>query len=155
MAVWGHFFLTERIEIGFSLQHLLQENRANRFGTHFEWQPRAIPLDIRSEFADSESGRGYWIEPALRLNAFSHTQVLARTQMVARFQQFFAKAGATSGDVPDVNTKESEIGINYYFMDGLRAVSSYGRQFSSEGNANIWTVGITYRFAFPLGPGGD
>ncbi|MFI5069258.1 MAG: hypothetical protein ACHP8A_00090 [Terriglobales bacterium] len=151
----GAFFPNQRVEIGFSVQHLLQKNRANRFGTHFEWQPRALPLDIRSEFADAEFGRGYWIEPALRLNAFSHAQILAHTQMVARFQQFFAKPGIANGDVPDVNTKESEIGINYYFMDGLRAVSSYGRQFSSEGNANIWTVGITYRFAFPLGPGGD
>jgi len=30
-------------------------------------------------------------------------------------------------------------------------VSSYGRQFSSAGNLNLWTVGITYRFLFPLG----
>ncbi len=150
----GAFFPNQRVEIGFSFQHLLQENHANRFGTHFEWQPRALPLDIRSEFADSESGRGYWIEPALRLTAFSHARVFAHTQLVARLQQFFAKTGAPNGDVPDVNTRESEVGINYYFLDGLRATSSYGRQFSSEGNANIWTAGITYRFAFPLGRGG-
>jgi hypothetical protein len=36
-------------------------------------------------------------------------------------------------------------------MDGLKTVSSYGRQFSAAGNANIWTVGIAYRFAMPLG----
>jgi hypothetical protein len=45
--------------------------------------------------------------------------------------------------------------VNYYFRDGLRAVSSYGRQFSELGNKNIWTVGLTYRFAFPLGHGDE
>jgi hypothetical protein len=149
----GAFFPDQRVEIGFSLQHLLQENHANRFGAHFEWQPRAIPLDIRAEFADSESGRGYWIEPALRLTAVSRAGVFSHTQLVARFQQFFAKPGVLNDQVPGVNTQESEFGVNYYFLDGLRATASYGRQFSSEGNANVWTVGITYRFAFPLGRG--
>ena len=127
--------------------------RANRFGDHFEWQPRATPLDIKAEFADSESGRGYWIEPALRLTAVSRSRVFSHTQLVARFQQFFAKPGILNDQVPGVNTRESEFGVNYYVLDGLRATASYGRQLSSEGNANVWTVGITYRFAFPLGRG--
>jgi len=150
----GAFLPKQRVEIGFSVQHLLQENRANRFGAHFEWQPRSLPLDIRSEFADTESGRGYWIEPALRLGAVSHAKVFAHTQLVARFQQFFTKPGATNQNVPAANTNEPDIGLNYYFLDGLRATASYGRQLSSAGNANIWTAGMTYRFAFPLGRGG-
>jgi hypothetical protein len=150
----GVFFPSQRIEIGFSFQHLLQDTNPNRLGVHFEWQPRALPLDIRSEFADGESGRGYWVEPALRLSAFSHANVFSHTQLVARFQQFFTKSGATDGDVPGANTKEPEIGLNYYFLDGLRATGSYGRQLSPDGNANIWTAGLTYRFAFPLGRGG-
>jgi hypothetical protein len=150
----GAFLPDQRLEIGFSVQHLLQENHANRFSAHLEWQPRALPLDIRSEFADTESGRGFWIEPALRLSAVSHSPVFAHTQIVGRFQQFFVKSGATSDAVPGADTKEPEIGLNYYFMDGLRATGSYGRQFSSGGNVNIWTAGVTYRFAFPLGRGG-
>jgi hypothetical protein len=150
----GGFLPNQRVEIGFSFQHLLQETHANRFGAHFEWQPRALPLDIRSEFADTESGRGYWIEPALRLSVVSHAKVLSHTQLVGRLQQFFAKPGATNGNVPGADTTEPEIGLNYYFLDGLRATGSYGRQLSSEGNANIWTAGVTYRFAFPLGRGG-
>jgi hypothetical protein len=150
----GAFFPNQRVEIGFSLQHLLQQNHANRFGAHFEWQHRSLPLDIRSEFADTESGRGYWIEPALRLNTVSQAKLFTHTQLVARFQQFFTKPGATNDNVPGANTREPEFGLNYYFMDGLRATASYGRQFSSEGNANIWTAGMTYRFAFPLGRGG-
>lgn len=148
------FFPNERVEAGFSFQHLLQQGNANRFGTHFEWQPRALPLDIRSEYADTEYGRGYWIEPALRLSAVSGARFFARTQVVGRFQQFFTKPGATNDDVPSANTKEPEVGLNYYFMDGLRATGSYGRLLSSAGNANVWTAGMTYRFAFPLGRGG-
>ncbi len=150
----GAFLPNQRLEIGFSFQRLLQENHANRFGAHFEWQPRSLPLDIRSEYADTDSGRGYWIEPALRLNAISHARVFKHTQVVGRLQQFFTKPGATNGNVPGANTREPEIGLNYYFLDGLRATGSYGRQFSSAGNANIWTAGMTYRFAFPLGRGG-
>jgi hypothetical protein len=41
--------------------------------------------------------------------------------------------------------------LNYYLRDGLRIVASYGRQFSSAGNFNLWTAGIAYRFAVPLG----
>ena len=80
--------------------------------------------------------------------------VFAHTQLVGRFQQFFTKPGATNGSVPGADTKEPEVGLNYYFLDGLRATGSYGRQLSSAGNANIWTAGVTYRFAFPLGRGG-
>jgi hypothetical protein len=40
--------------------------------------------------------------------------------------------------------------MNYYFLDDFRFVSSYGRQFTAGGNANIWTVGLTYRFVAPL-----
>jgi hypothetical protein len=47
-----------------------------------------------------------------------------------------------------------EFGLNYYFRDDFGFVSSYGRQFSSDGNANIWTVGLTYRVALPLWPEG-
>jgi hypothetical protein len=150
----GAFLPKQRVEIGFSVQHLLQDTLANRFGAHFEWQPRSVPFDVRSEYADTESGRGYWIEPALRLSAVSRLPVVSRAQLVARFQQFFTKPGATNSDVPAANTNEPDIGLNYYFMDGLRATASYGRQLSSAGNANVWTVGMTYRFAFPLGRGG-
>jgi hypothetical protein len=150
----GAFLPNQHVEIGFSFQHLLQDSHANRFGAHFEWQPRSLPLDIRSEFADTESGRGYWIEPALRLNAISHAKVFSHTQLVVRLQQFLTKPGATSDEMPGANTTEPEIGLNYYFLDGLRATGSFGRQFRSEGNANIWTAGVTYRFAFPLGRGG-
>ena len=80
---------------------------------------------------------------------------MRRTELAGRAEQFFL--GSISSDeaqalgLQAANTREAEFGLNYYLHDGLRIVASYGRQFSSAGNLNLWTVGITYRFLFPLG----
>jgi len=151
----GIFIPDQRLEIGGSFQHLLQDERSNSFGFHGGWQPPALPLEFRGEYQRSARGSGYWFEPAYRLTQVPFWQyAMRRTQLVARLQQFWV--GAIPSDVlPPVNTREFEFGVNYYFRDGLRAVSSYGRQFSDAGNMNIWTVGLTYRFAFPLGHGDE
>jgi hypothetical protein len=73
-------------------------------------------------------------------------------QTVVRMQQFFPLNGGGNG-LPTVNTQRFDFGLNYYFRDDLRFISSYGRQFSSQGNANVWNVGFTYRMLFPLWPG--
>jgi hypothetical protein len=151
----GIFIPDQRLEIGGSFQHLLQDERSNLFGFHGGWQPQALPLELRGEYMRSARGSGYWIEPAYRLTQVPFWQyAMRRTQLVARMQQFWV--GAIPSEVlPSVNTREFEFGVNYYFRDGLRAVSSYGRQFSDAGNMNVWTIGLTYRFAFPLGHGGE
>ena len=149
----GIFIPNERLEIGGSFQHLLQDERSNSFGFHGGWQPPALPLEFRGEYQRSARGSGYWIEPAYRLTQVPFWQyAMRRTQLVARVQQYFVGA-LPSDSLPSVNTRQFEFGVNYYFRDGLRAVSSYGRQFSELGNKNIWTIGLTYRFAFPLGHG--
>ena len=80
---------------------------------------------------------------------------MRRTEVVARMQQFFRgeidEDEAAEYDVPSVNMREGDFGINYFLRDGLKGVASYGRQFSSEGNFNVWTFGVAYRFLFPLG----
>lgn len=82
---------------------------------------------------------------------------MRRTELVAREQQFFS--GNISSDtaqalgLPAANTSASEFGVNYFLKDGLKVVGSYGRQLSSAGNFNQWTVGIAYRFLIPLGRG--
>jgi hypothetical protein len=82
-------------------------------------------------------------------------KAMRRVEVAGRAEQFFS--GQISLDevqalgLPVANTREGEFGLNYYLHDGLKAVASYGRQFSSSGNFNLWTVGIAYRFAFPLG----
>jgi hypothetical protein len=152
----GTFFPKQRVEVGFSFQHKLINEHANLYGVYFIWQPRQLPLDIRSEFVDSNAGRGYWIEPAFKLTPLRKLHALtSKTQLVGRFQQFFVKGTpAADSEFPSVNTRRAEFGINYYIMDGLRLTGSTGRQFSSDGNHSVWTTGMTYRFAFPLGFGG-
>jgi len=78
---------------------------------------------------------------------------MRRVQLVARIQQYYT-GKVIDPDLPGVNTNMFEFGMNYYFRDDFRFVSSYGRQFAPEGgNMNVWTLGITYRFVLPLGHG--
>lgn len=150
---FGIFIPKARFEIGGSFQHLLQNERSNSFGVHGGWEPAALPMELRGEYQRSARGSGYWVEPAYRLSQVPFWQnAMRRTQVVARMQQYFA-GELPSDSLPSVSTRQFEFGLNYYFRDGLRGVSSYGRQFSEAGNKNIWTVGLTYRFAFPLGHG--
>ena len=66
-------------------------------------------------------------------------------------QQFFALNGGGNA-LPRINTQQFDFGLNYYFRDNLRLVSSYGRSFSSQQDANVWNAGVTYRFTLPLWP---
>jgi len=150
----GIFLPGPRLEVGGSFEHLLQDYRKNAFGFYAEWQPRPLPLDLRAEYARSYFGSGYWIEGAYRLSQIpAWSNGLRRVQVVARMQQFYTGQG-WSYDLPWVSTNMFEYGMNYYFRDDIRFVSSYGRQFAPfGGNMNVWTVGLTYRLAVPLGHG--
>jgi len=150
----GIFFPAARLEIGGSFQHGLQDARSNAFGFHGIWQPPALPLDVRTEYARSIVGSGYWAEAAYRLSQIPwHQDEFRRTQLVARMQQYFVGDNTSAALLP-VNTKVFQFGMNYYFVDGLKFASNYGRQFSSAGNGNTWTMALTYRFVIPLGPTG-
>ena len=152
----GFFFPGPRLEVGGSWQRTLQDDRKNAFGFHMEWQPTKLPLTLRSEFARSFEGSGYWVEGAYRLSqAHFWQKAMRRTELVGRAQQFFVgelgpDGGAALG-LPSANTREADFGINYFLRDGLKAVASYGRQFSPAGNFNQWTYGMAYRFLIPLG----
>ena len=150
------FFPSPRLEIGGSFQKTLQEDRKNAFGFHLGWQPPKIPLNLRSEYARSFQGSGYWVEGAYRLSQARFWQkAMRRTEVAARMQQFFHGAieedEAAEYGVPDVDTREVDFGVNYFLCVGLKGVASYGRQFSSDGHFNLWTVGVAYRFLLPLG----
>ena len=155
----GVFFPGPRLEIGASWQKTLQDDRKNAFGFHLAWQPRGVPLSVHSEFARANQGSGYWAEGAYRLSQVNvWNRAMRRTEIVGRMQQFLdgniSPDTAASLGLPVANTRETDFGVNYFLKDGLKAVASYGRQFSSAGNFNQWTVGIAYRFLIPLG-GGD
>ena len=148
------FLPVERLEIGVSAQHVLQGLRMNRYGFHFEWQPARTPLELRSEAAYSrEEGNGLWIEGAYRFRS-SPSPAFSRLQVVARTQIFhLGTLPGSNPDLPSTDMKRTEFGVNYYLTDGWKALASYGRTFTSAGDSNIWTAGMTYRFVIPLGPG--
>jgi hypothetical protein len=151
----GFFFPGPRLEVGGSWQKTLQDDRKNAFGFHLAWLAAKAPLNLRSEFARSVEGSGYWIEGAYRLSqAHFWQKAMRRTEVVARAQQFYTgenlDAAAALG-LPSANTREADFGVNYFLRDGLKGIASYGRQFSSAGNGNQWSFGFAYRFLVPLG----
>ena len=155
----GVFFPGPRLEVGGSWQRTLQEERKNAFGFHMGWQSSKAQLSVRSEFAHSFEGSGYWLESAYRLSQAHFLQKEMRhTELVARLQQFYSGEitpdGAAALGLPSANTREADFGVNYWFHDGLKGIVSYGRQFSSVGNANQWSFGLAYRFLVPLGHAG-
>ena len=152
----GLFFPGPRLEVGGSFETTLQQERKNAFGFHMGWQPAKAPLNLRAEFARSFEGSGYWIEGAYRLSqAHFWQKAMRRTELAGRAQQFFVGAIGSDAEaaraLPSAETREADFGVNYFLRDGLKAVASYGRQFSSAGNFNQWTYGIAYRFLIPLG----
>jgi hypothetical protein len=152
----GLFFPGPRLEVGGSWQRTLQDDRKNAFGFHMGWQLAKVPLNLRSEFAHSFAGSGYWIEGAYRLTqARRWRKAMRRTEVVARAQQFYtgeiSADGAAALGLPGANTREADFGVNYFLRDGLKGIASYGRQFSSAGNFNQWSFGVAYRFLIPLG----
>jgi len=152
----GFFFPTPRLEVGGSWQKALQNDRKNAFGFHLVWQPAKAPLSLRSEYAHSFEGSGYWIEGAYRLSLAQFWQkAMRRTEVAMRAQQFntgsISPAVVAQLGLPAANAREADFGVNYFLRDGMKAVGSYGRQFSSAGNFNQWTFGLAYRFLLPLG----
>jgi hypothetical protein len=154
----GFFFPGPRLEIGASFQQLLQGDHSHAAGLHTEWQPNSLPLTIRSEFVRSSGlkGSAYWIESVYRLSQVPH---LHKLEVAGRAQQLYAsskltQAAATQLGLPGPKTNQGDFGLNYYLRYDVRASASYGRQFAAGNNANIWMIGITYRFLVPLGPKG-
>jgi len=156
----GFFFPGPRLEVGGSWQRTLQDARKNAFGYHIGWQSSKLPLSMRAEMARSYEGSGYWIEGAYRLSQVHFWQkAMRRTELVARAQGYYVgeigSDGAANLDLPSADTREADFGLNYFLRDGLKGIVSYGRQFSSAGNANQWSFGFAYRFLVPLGRVGE
>ena len=140
-----------RLEIGTSYQSFLENRRINSAATYVSWQPSAHPIDLKAEYDYSHNGNGYWLETAYSFRQLPVPQLFQRVQTVARMQQFFVLNGG-GNSLPSTNTQRFDFGLNYYVRDNLRFISSYGRTFSARTDANIWNLGFTYRFLFPLWP---
>ena len=155
----GFFLPGQRLEMGASFQQVLQADRPHSAGFYFVWQPNRAPLTLRSEYVrqSGTKGSGYWIESVYRLSQIPH---LRKLEMVGRGQQFLAASNLSPATIKKLgalgkDAQQTDFGMNYYFRSDVRASASYGRQFVLGNNANLWTVGMTWRFVMPLGPTGS
>jgi hypothetical protein len=144
-----------RLEVGTSYRKTLQGTRSNSEGVDLTWEPYQAPLQLRGEWAHSESGFGYWIQASYRLSQFKgNTSAIGRLEPVFRMQQFFRSQAIPDDSLPTTNAQQPTIGLNYYLPHEIRLNASYGRQFLAHTtDSNVWEFGITYRFLFPLWPG--
>jgi len=154
----GFFLPRQRLEVGASYQQVLQADRPHASGVFLEWQPDRAPMTVRSEYVRSSGTKGsaYWIESVYRL---SQIRSLRRLELVGRGEQFYAASRLSAATVKKLgalgkDTNEGDFGLNYYLRSDVRASASYGRQFVLGANANLWTVGVTYRFLMPMLPQG-
>ncbi len=166
-ATGGHgslFFPIARVEVGGSFQRQFEGDgtRDNQYGLDMTWQASAVPLDVRGEYVrNAERGSGYWVEGAYRLRRVPFASALMRNSQVAfRVEQFFVPGGLDGalangsmghgGALPDEDTRRFTGGWNYWVTPALRASVSLGRSLSMEANRNVWSFGLTYRFAEPV-----
>lgn len=152
------FFPENGVEVGLSYNRRLGDQRFNLYAVDGTWNLKSIPLDLRSEvFKTGMLGNGYWIEGAYRLKRLSSNSFMRKSQVVLRGEQYFAPnqaamdamAGMTMGDnfLPDRDTSRGFAGWNYYVSDAVKLSFAFGRSFALGQNQNIYSVGVTYRFA--------
>ena len=151
----GFFFPKARFEIGTSIQRQLQDEHINTYGADITWQSNRVPLDVRGEYARNRTlGSGYWLEGAYRMRKVPFWKpLMQKSQAEVRFEQFFAPSEMSASsemELPDSNAKRIFAGWSYWIRPDVRANFAYGREFIDSGDHNVWTVGLTYRFAFPL-----
>jgi hypothetical protein len=152
------FLPRKGVEVGFSYNRRLGDQRFNLFAVDGTWNMKAIPLDLRTEvFKTGILGKGYWIEGAYNLK-HSGNAFLRKSQLVLRGEQYFAPnqaatdnqamGGMPMGDnfLPDRDTSRGFAGWNFYVNDAVKLSFAFGRAFAHDQNQNIYSVGVTYRF---------
>lgn len=144
----------QRLEVGFSYDRLLQGTHESFYGAHLWWEPKDTAFRLRSEFGRGHHAQGYWIEADYRTKAFGGlNSVIGRIEPVFRIQQTFRLDTIASDSLPPMNTQRADLGLDYNLPHNTRILTSYARQFSSSGNANVWETGVVYRFLFPAWKG--
>lgn len=144
------FFPNKGLEVGVSFNRVLSDSRYNMLGADLTWNLRKLPLDFRAEVIQTTLlGRGYWAEAAYRLDKLGRNRFFRSSQLALRSEQYrVPKINQTLIDeLPDRNTSRATLGWTYSLYNGVRFNTSYGRNFARGDNHNIWTVGLTYRFA--------
>lgn len=145
------YFPHAGLEAGFSYARLLQNTHENYAGAHLWWHPDGSSLRLRSEFAHAPHAYGYWAEADYRLARFGGEEsALGRLEPIFRMEQTFRSSPDSEDGLPSANTQRADFALNYNLPHEIRILTSYSRQFSSDGNRNIWQTGIVYRFLFPM-----
>jgi hypothetical protein len=148
-------FLPQKgLEAGLSYDRMLQGVRENFYGAHVWWDPANTGFRLRSEFARGHHAQGYWIEADYRLQAHGGPDSwIGRIEPVFRMQQTFRRDTAASDGLPLVNTQRADFGLDYNLPHNARILTSYSRQFSANGDENVWETGIVYRILVPAWKG--
>jgi hypothetical protein len=152
------YFKNLHAEFGGSYQRFLDstqisgaKRQVNNEAAYVTWQTPHTALDLKAEYDQTYTGRGYWVEGYSMLSYVPvATKFFSRMQMVGRDELYSPIHGGGNG-LPSVNVKRGEAGLNYYILDDWRLISSYGREFNSGHNFNLWNLGFTYYFVLPLG----
>ncbi len=148
------YFPSTGVEFGASYDHMFEGAHPNAAGVHFWWEPHTVPLTLRSEYAHSTNGQGYWIETGYRLSQISGANSwIGRLEPLFRLQQSFRDSPDSTDGLPAASTQRADFALDYYLPHEVRINTSYSRQFSSAGNGNIWKTTLVYRFLFPAWPG--
>ena len=143
------------LEAGVSYGRSLGPAHENFEGIDLWWEPVNSPwFAFRSEWARAPHAYGYWFETDYRLSHFGGTDsLLGRVQPVFRMQQTFRNMPDPNDGLPSVNEQEADFGLDYLLSNSVRINTSYARQFSPNGDVNIWETGIVYRLLLPLRKG--
>jgi|SRR5215470_6475615 len=151
------FIPEKHLEIGVSFARVLSDTHYNQIGGDVTWTLKKVPLDFRAEYEQSTLlGKGYWIEAAYHLNRLGHNQFFRNSLVAFRQEQYWVPSAAhlpvaqsLVEGLPDTNTKAPTLGYTYTMHNGVRFDASYGRNLADANseNHNLWTVGLTYRFA--------
>jgi hypothetical protein len=148
------YFPKARLEVGASYGRLLEGDHSNAVGMHVWWEPEKVPLKVRSEYAHGPHSQGYWIETAYRLSQIHGADsLIGRLEPIFRLQQTFRNSPSATDFLPTADTQRIDFGLDYHLPHEVRINTSYGRQFSSTGNFNLWETGVVYRFLFPAWKG--
>jgi len=144
------FFSDRHLEVGLSYARVLSDTHYGLIGGDLSWSPKRSPVDFRAEFEQTtRMGKGYWVEAAYRLDRLSRAAFFRNSLIALRQEQYWVPAFTQTSitDLPDRNTTAPTLGWTYTMYNGVRFNASYGRNLATSETHNIWTVGLTYRFA--------
>ncbi len=107
------YFPASGFEIGASYSHMFEGLHPDTSGVHVWWEPHNVPLTVRSEYAHSTNGEGYWIEAGYRLarSTTGENTWIGRLEPLFRMQQTFrTHADGTDGHAELWNEQRADFG---------------------------------------------